>query len=80
MLKYKNKCITISINLCYNLLFHITVGLLVLLTSIMEPISRGFFCNDMTIMYPYKPSSVGKSCLCLLYLGLPNILVNIFFI
>lgn len=48
-----------------------------MVTSFLEPISHGFFCNDETINYPYKPSTVGKGFLCLFYLLLPNVLVNI---
>lgn len=67
------KCIFLFlIVFCYNYL----VGLLVLVTSFLEPNSHGFFCNDMAIKYPYKPSTVGKGFLCVLYLLQPNISVN----
>lgn len=48
-----------------------------MITSFLEPISKGFFCDDETIKYPYKQSTVGISFLCLFYLVLPNVSVNI---
>ncbi|VVC44562.1 Phosphatidic acid phosphatase type 2/haloperoxidase [Cinara cedri] len=51
------------------------IGLLVMVTSFLEPIPRGFFCDDETIKYPYKPSTISKSFLCLFYLLLPNLLM-----
>lgn len=53
------------------------VGLLVMVTSFLEPNSRGFFCDDETIKYPYRASTVGKGFLCIFYLLLPNVSVNI---
>ncbi|XP_022180090.1 putative phosphatidate phosphatase [Myzus persicae] len=53
------------------------IGLLVLVTSSLKPISKGFFCDDETIKYPYKTSTVGKSFLCLFYLLLPNVSITL---
>lgn len=60
--------------------FLLIVGLLVMVTSSLEPISKGFFCDDETIKYPYKTSTVGKTFLCLFYLLLPNVSVNTLYI
>lgn len=48
-----------------------------MVTSFLEPNSQGFFCDDETIKYPYKESTVGKGFLCVFYLLLPNVSVNI---
>lgn len=50
---------------------------MVMITSFLEPFSQGFFCDDETIKYPYKQSTIGKSLLCVFYLLLPNFLVKI---
>lgn len=49
---------------------------MVMLTSFLEPFSRGFFCDDDTIKYPYKQSTIGKGFLCVFYLLLPNFSVK----
>lgn len=51
---------------------------MVMITSFLEPFFQGFFCDDDTIKYPYKQSSIGKGFLCVFYLLLPNFSVTFF--
>lgn len=60
-------------DIVFEVLLVLLIGVLVMVTSTLEPISKGFFCDDETIKYPYKTSTVGKTFLCLFYLLLPNV-------
>lgn len=47
-----------------------------ILFHFVEPFKRGFFCNDQSLMYPYKDSTVGMS-LGVVGFGLPIVVILI---
>ncbi|XP_050440849.1 phospholipid phosphatase 3-like isoform X7 [Adelges cooleyi] len=66
-------------NLFKNIIFEVSVvlitGITVLVTSYLEPITQGFFCDDESIKYQYKPSTISNNTLCFLNLFLPNVMI-----
>lgn len=42
-----------------------------------SPYQRGFFCNDESIRYPFKESTVSSKVLYTVGLGLPTLIVSI---
>lgn len=57
--------------------FYFAVGFPVLFFYLFgSPYQRGFFCNDESIRYPFKESTVSSSVLYTVGLGLPTITVS----
>lgn len=55
----------------------VTVGLTMLAFSLWcEPIRRGFFCGDLSLMHPYKESTIRSWMLYLMCAALPVSVVN----
>ena len=63
---------------CINLAILGAIGITLLLFSkVGEPTKRGFFCNDETLSYPYKSSTVPSWLLYTVGFSLPTITVVI---
>ncbi|XP_050520175.1 putative phosphatidate phosphatase [Daktulosphaira vitifoliae] len=51
------------------------VGVIVFVSSFLEPDSQGFFCNDRSLDRQLKQSTVSKYFLCLFYFVIPNTVI-----
>ncbi|VDO39901.1 unnamed protein product [Brugia timori] len=57
-----------------SLLYNATIPLLIF-HKWVEPYKRGFYCDDESIRYPYRPSTVSRQMLIVIGLVVPAILI-----
>ena len=60
-------------------LFTVSIAGVVLAYNLteVEPVYRGFFCDDQTLQYPYKPDSVKDSMVVIISVLIPAGIVSI---
>ena len=43
----------------------------------IDPVKRGFFCNDENLSHPLRDNTVSSSALCVVGIGLPIVIITI---
>jgi hypothetical protein len=60
----------------YKLEFLLVLAVTLISHFVAKPFTRGFFCSDTSIQYPYKDNTVPTSAAVILSIGLPVIWVR----